>query len=103
MADTIATRVARIIAGGTHALLDKAEDLAPDAVMTQSIREIEQVIAEAASFLGAARGIVLGIEIQYQPGACVIRQLMDFSVLVHKAESGRCLPGLWYFRAMSAA
>lgn len=62
MADTIATRVARIIAGGTHALLDKAEDLAPDAVMTQSIREIEQVIAEVRVDLGkteAAKHLIL--------------------------------------------
>jgi phage shock protein A len=54
MSDTITTRVARIIAGGTHALLDKAENLAPDAVMAQSIREIEQVIAEIRLDLGKA-------------------------------------------------
>ena len=54
MAETIATRVARIIAGGTHALLDKAENLAPDAIMAQSIREIEQVIAEVRIDLGKA-------------------------------------------------
>jgi phage shock protein A len=54
MADTIATRVARIIAGGAHALLDKAENLAPDAVMAQSIREIDQVIAEVRVDLGKA-------------------------------------------------
>lgn len=54
MADTISTRVSRIIAGGTHALLDKAENLAPDAVMTQSIREIEQVIGEVRVDLGKA-------------------------------------------------
>jgi phage shock protein A len=62
MAETIATRVARIIAGGTHALLDKAEDLAPDAVMAQSIREIEQVIAEVRVDLGkteAAKHLIL--------------------------------------------
>ena len=29
MADTIANRVARIVAGGAHALIDKAENLAP--------------------------------------------------------------------------
>ncbi len=62
MADTISTRVSRIIAGGTHALLDKAENLAPDAVMTQSIREIDQVIAEVRVDLGkaeAAKHLVL--------------------------------------------
>lgn len=54
MTDTITTRVARIIAGGTHALLNKAENLAPDAVMAQSIREIEQIIAEIRLDLGKA-------------------------------------------------
>ena len=54
MSDTITTRVARIIAGGTHALLDKAEDLAPDAIMAQSIREIEQIIGEIRLDLGKA-------------------------------------------------
>ena len=54
MSDSITTRVARIIAGGTHALLDKAENLAPDAVMAQSVREIEQIIAEIRLDLGKA-------------------------------------------------
>lgn len=54
MADTIATRVARLIAGGTHALIDKAENLAPDAIMAQSIREIDQVIVEVRVDLGKA-------------------------------------------------
>ncbi|MDD2774443.1 MAG: PspA/IM30 family protein [Gallionella sp.] len=54
MAETIATRVARIIAGGTHALIDKAEHFAPDAMMAQSIREIDQVIAEVRLDLGKA-------------------------------------------------
>lgn len=62
MADTIATRVSRIIAGSAHALLDKAENLAPDAVMAQSIREIDQVIGEVRLDLGkseAAKHLVL--------------------------------------------
>lgn len=54
MPDAIATRVSRIIAGGAHALLDKAENLAPDAVMAQSIREIDKVIGEVRSDLGKA-------------------------------------------------
>ncbi|HRD65073.1 MAG TPA: PspA/IM30 family protein [Candidatus Competibacter sp.] len=62
MADTFATRVSRIIVGGAHALLDKAEDLAPEATMAQAIREIEQVIAEVRVDLGkveAAKHLVL--------------------------------------------
>ena len=54
MSETIATRVARIIAGGTHALLDKAENLAPDGVMAQAIRDIEQVAGEVRVDLGKA-------------------------------------------------
>lgn len=62
MSDSITTRVSRIITGGAHALLDKAEDLAPDALMAQSVREIEQVIAEVRVDLGkaeAAKHLVL--------------------------------------------
>jgi phage shock protein A len=62
MADTIANRVARIVAGGAHALIDKAENLAPEAVMTQAIREIEQVVDEVRADLGkaeAAKHLVL--------------------------------------------
>lgn len=62
MAETIASRVARIVVGGTHALLDKAENLAPEAVMTQAVREIEQVAAEVRTDLGkceAAKHLVL--------------------------------------------
>lgn len=62
MAETIASRVSRIVVGSAHALLDKAENLAPEAVMTQSIREIDQVIAEVRIDLGkaeAAKHLVL--------------------------------------------
>lgn len=54
MTETLAARVARIIVGGAHALIDKAENLSPDAVMAQSVREIEQVIAEVRLDFGKA-------------------------------------------------
>jgi phage shock protein A len=38
MADTLKTRVGRVIAGSVHALLDKIEDQAPEAMMEQFIR-----------------------------------------------------------------
>ena len=63
MAETVASRVSRIIVGGAHALLDKAENLAPEAVMNQAIREIEQVAGEVRTDLGkceAAKHLVLG-------------------------------------------
>jgi phage shock protein A len=62
MPESIASRVGRIIAGATHALIDRAENLAPEAVMAQSIRDIEQVIAEVRIDLGkaeAAKHLVL--------------------------------------------
>jgi phage shock protein A len=52
MADNLRTRVARIIAGSAHALLDKIEDTAPMAVFEQSVRELELVIDEVRSELG---------------------------------------------------
>jgi phage shock protein A len=54
MTDTIATRVSRLVAGSAHALLDRAESLAPEMAMAQNIREIEQVIDEVRSDLGKA-------------------------------------------------
>ena len=35
MADSLKTRVGRVIVGGVHALLDKIEDLSPQAAMEQ--------------------------------------------------------------------
>jgi len=62
MPESIASRVARIIAGATYALIDRAENLSPEAVMAQSIREIEQVAVEVRLDLGkveAAKHLVL--------------------------------------------
>lgn len=52
MADTLKTRVGRVIAGSVHALLDKIEDQAPEAMMEQSIREADGVIDEVRHELG---------------------------------------------------
>lgn len=52
MADSLKTRVGRVIAGGVHALLDKIEDLNPQAAMEQAIREAEGVIDEVRHELG---------------------------------------------------
>jgi len=52
MIDTIASRVTRVIGGSVHALLDAVEDAAPEATMTQAIREIDQAIDEVRSELG---------------------------------------------------
>jgi phage shock protein A len=61
MAETLATRVTRILAGGAHAFLDKVEDMAPEAMMRQAVREIDQVMSEVRADLGkveAAKHII---------------------------------------------
>jgi phage shock protein A len=52
MADSLAVRVTRIMAGSAHAFLDAVEDMAPEAMMRQAIRELEQVLAEVRVDLG---------------------------------------------------
>ncbi|MBL8331096.1 MAG: PspA/IM30 family protein [Rubrivivax sp.] len=52
MAETLKTRVGRVIAGGVHALIDRIEDQAPEAMMEQSLREAEAVIADVRHELG---------------------------------------------------
>ena len=52
MSDTLKNRVSRVIAGGVHALLDRLEDQAPEAMMEQSIREAGSVIDEVRHELG---------------------------------------------------
>lgn len=52
MADSLRARVGRVIAGGVHALLDKLEDRAPEAMMEQSLREADAVIDEVRHELG---------------------------------------------------
>ncbi|MGQ3053978.1 MAG: PspA/IM30 family protein [Roseateles sp.] len=52
MADSLKTRVGRVIAGGVHALLDKIEDINPHAAMEQAIREADGVIDEVRHELG---------------------------------------------------
>lgn len=52
MTDSLKTRVGRVIAGSVHALIDRLEDQAPDAVMEQSIREADGVIDDVRHELG---------------------------------------------------
>ena len=52
MTDTIASRVTRIVSGGVHALLEAVENAAPEATMTQAIREIDHVIDDVRAELG---------------------------------------------------
>jgi phage shock protein A len=52
MAETLAVRVTRILAGSAHAFLDVLEDMAPEAMMRQAVREIDQVMGEVRADLG---------------------------------------------------
>jgi phage shock protein A len=52
MTDTIASRVTRIVSGGVHALLEAVENAAPEATMTQAIREIDHAIDDVRAELG---------------------------------------------------
>lgn len=52
MSETLKTRVGRVISGSVHALLDRIEDQAPEAMMEQSIREADAVIDDVRHELG---------------------------------------------------
>jgi phage shock protein A len=52
MSDTLKNRVGRVISGSVHALLDRIEDQAPEAMMEQSIREADAVIDDVRHELG---------------------------------------------------
>lgn len=52
MADSLKTRVGRVIAGSAHALVDRLENQAPQSVMEQSIREVQAIISEVRHELG---------------------------------------------------
>lgn len=53
MSDSLKTRVGRVIAGSVHALLDRIEDQAPEAMMEQALREADAVIDDVRHELGS--------------------------------------------------
>ncbi len=52
MKETIAARVARIVAGSANAIVDSVENAAPEIVMEQAIREVDGVIDDVRAELG---------------------------------------------------
>ncbi|MBP7579970.1 MAG: PspA/IM30 family protein [Vogesella sp.] len=52
MSDTLKTRVGRIIAGSVNALLDHLEDQQPEAMMAQSLRELDTLLDDVRHELG---------------------------------------------------
>ncbi|MDK4574582.1 PspA/IM30 family protein [Kingella kingae] len=52
MSESLARRVGRLVSGGFHAVLDAAENCAPEAVMQENVRELERAIDEVQTELG---------------------------------------------------
>lgn len=52
MADTLSARVGRIVSGSAHALIDAVEGAMPDAVLQQTLREIDKAIDDVRAELG---------------------------------------------------
>ena len=57
MSETLNTRVGRVIAGSVHALLDRIEDQAPEAMMEQSIRDLAELYPAVQSVSVAPVGL----------------------------------------------
>lgn len=53
MKETLTARVGRIISGGAHKVVEALENAAPEAVMEQSIREVDGVVDEVRAELGS--------------------------------------------------
>ncbi len=54
MADTLGARVARIVSGSAHAIIDAIEGAIPDAVIQQTMRDIDKAIDDVRGELGRA-------------------------------------------------
>ncbi len=54
MNNSLASRVARVIASSVHAIVDRIEDIAPIQVLEQSVRELDDVTNEVRTELGQA-------------------------------------------------
>jgi len=54
MAESITSRVSRVITGNIHHLIDSIENANPQAVMAQAIREVDGIIDEVGVALGRA-------------------------------------------------
>ncbi|OPH33090.1 phage shock protein PspA [Moraxella lacunata] len=52
MSETLSYRVGRLVSGGFHAMLDKAEDFAPMVAFNENLRELDKAIDEVRGELG---------------------------------------------------
>lgn len=54
MSDTLSARVGRIVSGSAHALIDAIEGAMPEAVIQQTLREIDKAVDDVRAELGLA-------------------------------------------------
>ncbi len=54
MKESIATRVGRIVSGGANKLIDMLENAAPEMVLEEALREIDEAIYDVKTELGKA-------------------------------------------------
>ena len=52
MIESITARVGRIISGGVNQLIDAVENVAPETVMEQAVREVDSAIDDVRTELG---------------------------------------------------
>ena len=52
MVEKLGTRVGRLISGAANQVIDAAENLAPEAVMDQAVREVDQAVDDVRAELG---------------------------------------------------
>jgi len=52
MVEKLGTRVGRLLSGAANQIIDAAENLAPEAVMEQAVREVDQAIDDVRAELG---------------------------------------------------
>ena len=54
MSENIAKRVGRLVSGGFNAMVDAVENSAPETVMEQAVREVDEAVDEVRAELGKA-------------------------------------------------
>ena len=57
MTESITSRVARVLGGAVHALIDTLESGAPESTMAQALRELERAVDDVRTELGQAEAI----------------------------------------------
>jgi phage shock protein A len=85
MAETLRIRVGRVIAGSLNALIDKLEDQAPEAMMEQAIREVDDVIDDVRSELGT---VAANRHLAQQQHADLNKRHLELAANVEHAISG---------------